>query len=172
MKLATLCYVTHNGQTLMLHRVKKDQDIHHGKWNGLGGKFMAGETPEQCVIREVKEESGLTIAAPQLRGFLTFPRFDGHDDWYVFLFVAETQTAEFTDSAEGRLAWIETDRLLELNLWEGDRIFLPWVAAGRFFSAKFEYVKGTLKDHSVVFYGDPTPLPGFAFPAAASSDQN
>ena len=139
MQLATLCYVKRFDQTLMLHRIKKQQDVHQGKWNGLGGKFLGAETPEECVIREVREESGLAITAPQLRGFLTFPNFDGRDDWYVFLFVAEATTNELIDSAEGKLAWIDTNRLLELNLWEGDRIFLPWVEAGRFFSAKFEY---------------------------------
>lgn len=169
MKLATLCYVKRGGQTLMLHRVKKQQDVHQGKWNGLGGKFMAAETPEECVIREVHEESGLVIEAPSLRGFLTFPKFDGKEDWYVFLFVAESLSGELVESSEGTLAWIDDARLLELNLWEGDRIFLPWIGAGRFFSAKFEYVEGTLQNHSVVFYDPPTPLQGSAFPAEASS---
>ena len=81
MKLATLCYVQDkiNNTTLMLHRVKKEFDVHKDKWNGLGGKFEKGETPEDCVIREVREESGLIISNPVLKGFLTFPSFDGLD---------------------------------------------------------------------------------------------
>ena len=75
MKLATLCYIRQNNKTLMLHRVKKKNDIHQDKWNGLGGKFLPGETPEECVVREVKEESGLHIIKPELKGILTFPEF-------------------------------------------------------------------------------------------------
>lgn len=73
MKLATLCYLRHQGKTLMLHRIKKANDMHAGKWNGLGGKFLPGETPEQCAMREVQEESGLTMINPLLRGIITFP---------------------------------------------------------------------------------------------------
>src|SRR6476469_9924460 len=91
---ATLCYVQKGGKTLMLHRVKKKNDIHEGKWNGLGGKMEQGETPEECVIREVREESGLRIDQPELRAILTFPEFDGHDDWLVFLFVANRFSGE------------------------------------------------------------------------------
>ena len=75
-----------NNQTLMLHRVKKENDMHEGKWNGLGGKLEAGETPEECVIREVKEESGLNIFNPKLHGFIAFPAFDEIQDWFVFIF--------------------------------------------------------------------------------------
>jgi len=89
MKLATLCYIKDNStnKTLMLYRNKKENDYHEGKWNGLGGKFELGETPEECAIRELKEESGLTVENPKLKGLLTFPNFDGVDDWYVFVFV-------------------------------------------------------------------------------------
>ena len=87
MQLATLCYVRHQGKTLMLHPIKKENDMHAGKWNGLGGKMEAGETPEECAIREVREESGLIAEHLQLKGFLTFPMFDGKKDWYVFVFV-------------------------------------------------------------------------------------
>ncbi len=171
MKLATLCYLKHAGKTLMLHRIKKHGDVHMGKWNGLGGKFDAGETPEECVVREVEEECGIRISSPELRGVLTFPKFDGIDDWYVFLFVAKTALTEVTESTEGALSWIEDDKLLELSLWEGDRIFLPWVNQGRFFSAKFSYEEGVLRDHSVVFYDRATPLLGSVSAAEASSDR-
>src|ERR1035438_3201975 len=85
MKLATLCYIIDREKkvTLMLHRIKKVNDLHEGKWNGLGGKFEQHETPEDCVIREVEEESGLKISSPRLHGLITFPLFDGKDDWYL-----------------------------------------------------------------------------------------
>lgn len=152
MKLATLCYVRANHQTLMLHRVKKRDDMHAGKWNGLGGKLEPGETPEECVIREVFEESGLTITQPVLRGVLTFPAFAKEEDWYAFVFVAKTFSGSLIDSSEGVLAWIDDDRLAELNLWEGDHLFLPWLDQEIFFSGRFAYVNGVLVDHSVVFY--------------------
>jgi 8-oxo-dGTP diphosphatase len=152
MKLATLCYVKNNGKTLMLHRVKKENDMHMGKWNGLGGKFEAGETPEECVIREVKEESGLTIENPRLRGTLTFPKFSKGEDWYAFVFTASEFEGELIDSSEGILEWIDDSEVLNLNTWEGDKIFLKWLEGDRFFSGKFVYEDGELTEHSVSFY--------------------
>ena len=152
MKLATLCYVKHDGKTLMMHRVKKVQDMHEGKWNGLGGKFEPGETPDECVIREIREESGLTIHNPRLRGFLTFPAFAKEEDWYVFVYTAENFTGSLIDSAEGRLEWIADSELSKLNLWEGDQHFLKWIEENRFFSAKFAYRDGALHEHHVVFH--------------------
>lgn len=154
MILATLCYVKHDGHTLMVYRNKKPNDIHEGKWNGLGGKFEAGESPEECVRREVQEEAGLLIRNPRLRGLLMFPNFKG-DDWYVFVFTA----SEFSggakapiDSPEGRLAWIEDSQLTSLNLWESDHIFFPWIQRGEFFSAKFDYEGDTMRGYDVVFH--------------------
>ena len=152
MQLATLCYIKRAGQTLMLQRVKKANDIHHGKWNGLGGKFEPGESPEECVQREVKEESGLLIEQPRLCGFLSFPQFKDGVDWYVFVYTASEFEGELIDSSEGRLEWIEDDKLLELPLWEGDHHFLPWIAQQRFFSAKFCYQNKELVEHQVVFH--------------------
>jgi 8-oxo-dGTP diphosphatase len=152
MQLATLCYVIDKDKTLMLFRNKKKNDVHEGKWNGLGGKFEAGETPEECVIREVKEESGLTIFSPRLHGFITFPMFDGIKDWYVFLFTAHRFEGNLIESREGDLEWIPNDKLPELNLWEGDRTFIPWIIGDKFFSAKFVYENGKLSEHSVQFY--------------------
>ena len=151
MKLGTLVYLKRNNRTLMLHRVKKQQDYHEGKWNGLGGKIDPGETPEECAIREVKEESGLDLVNPRLRGFITFPMFDGVDDWYVYLFTGREFTGDLIDSPEGNLAWIDDDKLLDLNLWEGDYIFLKWLDGDRFFSAKFSYKNKKLVDHTFVF---------------------
>jgi 8-oxo-dGTP diphosphatase len=152
MKLATLCYLKSGGKTLMIHRVKKEKDMHQGKWNGLGGKLDPGETPEECVIREVCEESGLTIIDPQLKGILTFPGFANNEDWYAFVYVARNFKGEMIDSQEGVLRWIDDAELLSLNLWAGDLIFLPWLEQPGFFSGKFIYRKGQLIEHSVVFY--------------------
>ncbi|GAB6283653.1 MAG: 8-oxo-dGTP diphosphatase [Ignavibacterium sp.] len=154
MKLATLCYVKDNinDKILMLFRNKKENDIHEGKWNGLGGKLELGETPEECIIREVKEESGLTIISPVLKGFITFPNFDGVEDWYVFVFVAENFFGNLIVSNEGELEWINKDNVFNLNLWEGDEIFLRWLMDDKFFSAKFIYENGKLLDYKVVFY--------------------
>lgn len=154
MKLATLCYVIDKKKkkTLMIHRVKKENDYHKGKWNGLGGKFNEGESPEECVIREVKEESGLSIKDPCLHGFITFPEFDGVHDWYVFIFTAHIYTGKLIDSNEGDLEWIPNESLSSLNLWDGDKIFIDWLFQEKFFSAKFVYKDGKFKDYSVSFY--------------------
>ena len=152
MLLATLCYVKHDGKTLMVHRNKKPNDIHEGKWNGLGGKFEAGETPEECIRREVEEEAGLVIQNPHLHGLLVFTNFKGND-WYVFVFTASEFEGQLSESSpEGRLAWIDDDKLTSLNLWESDHIFLPWLAAGKFFSAKFEYAGDEMQGYDVTFH--------------------
>jgi 8-oxo-dGTP diphosphatase len=153
MKLATLCYVRRGGQTLMLYRNKKKNDYHQGKWNGLGGKLDPGESPEECAVREVLEESGLRVGPPRLRGMITFPAFDGVDDWYTFLFTMDSPGGELIDSPEGTLSWIDDDKLLKLNLWPGDRIFIPWTFDDRFFSAKFVYAAGEFVGYEVTFQG-------------------
>jgi len=154
MKLATLCYIKDKsaGKTLMLHRVKKENDMHKDKWNGLGGKLHAGESPEECVIREIREESGLDIVNPRLNGFITFPAFDGFDDWYVFVYTATEFSGELIDSPEGNLEWVPDSELPKLPLWEGDKIFFKWIEEEKFFSAKFNYDKGRLVSHEVSFY--------------------
>jgi 8-oxo-dGTP diphosphatase len=154
MKLATLCYVTDKktNSTLMLHRVKKENDYHEGKWNGLGGKFEQGESPEDCAIREIEEECGLKVKSVTMKGFITFPLFDGKDDWYVFLFTADDFEGELINSPEGNLAWIPNEQLVDLFLWDGDKIFIPWLFKDKFFSAKFDYKDGRFVDFSVSFY--------------------
>lgn len=152
MKLATLCYIQKDNKTLMIHRVKKENDMHMGKWNGLGGKIIPGETPEECVIREVEEESGLKIKNPNLKGFITFPAFDGFEDWYVFVYTATDFSRRLKKSDEGILRWINNSELLTLPLWDGDKIFLKWLSNDRLFSAKFIYKNGRLVEHNVIFY--------------------
>ncbi len=150
MILATLCYIQHAGQTLMIHRIKRADDIHLGKWNGLGGKFEPGESPEECVIREVREESGLELRQPRLCGLLIFPGFKGND-WYVFVFTAHEFSGELMENEEGYLEWIPDERLESLPLWPSDHIFLPWIRGGKFFSAKFVYAGDEMIDHAVTF---------------------
>lgn len=184
LKLATLCYLRSGGKTLMLHRIKKENDMHAGKWNGLGGKLLPGETPEACAVREVQEESGLTMHAPVLRGIITFPGFPkgsqapstsapethdpNSDDWYTFVFVANDFSGTLIDSDEGVLAWIDDSALPDLNLWAGDRIFLKWLDHEAFFSGHFVYIDGVLQEHDVVFYQGTQRL-GHQYPPAAST---
>ncbi|MCB9361813.1 8-oxo-dGTP diphosphatase [Candidatus Woesearchaeota archaeon] len=152
MKLATLCYVRKDQKTLMIHRNKKEGDMHAGKWNALGGKLEPGESPEECAIREIKEESGLTVGKLTFKGQITFPKFSKEQDWYVFVYVAEQCSGELIDCPEGDLAWIDNDKLLDLNLWEGDLVFIPWLDKEKIFMAKFTYLNGKLKAHEVSFY--------------------
>ncbi len=136
----------------MLHRNARPDDIHAGKWNGLGGKLDPGESPEECVTREVREESGLDISDPELKGILTFPGFNKDVDWYVFVYTVHTFHGAIGECPEGCLEWVDDARIPSLNLWEGDRIFLKWLEGDRFFSGKFTYDDGRLVDHSVVFH--------------------
>ncbi len=151
MLLATLCYIKRDGHTLMVHRNRKAGDIHAGKWNGLGGKFEPGETPEECVIREVREESGLEIVHPRLHGLVMFPGFKGAD-WYVFVFTATECSGRLTDSPEGDLRWIPDGELESLPLWPSDKFFFQWMREGKFFSAKFVYEGDEMRDWQVSFY--------------------
>ena len=152
MKISTLCYIRNRHQTLMLHRIKKKNDIHQDKWNGLGGKLITGESPEECIKREVLAESGLIIKDPKLHGIITFPKFDGFDDWLVFVYSSYKFEGELIDSDEGELEWINNDVLFDLNLWEGDKIFMKWLNQNKFFSAKFIYKNKVLQDYDAVFY--------------------
>ena len=149
LKLATLVYVRDGERTLMLHKAKGYQK---GKWNGLGGKFDPGESPEVCMRREVFEESGLSVEAAQLKGFITFPAFDGQDDWYAFVYLVTEFSGELKASDEGELEWIANNKLLDLNIYDGDRVFIPWLEGDRFFSAIFRYDSDNFKDHEVIFY--------------------
>jgi len=136
----------------MIHRIKKENDMPHGKWNGLGGKLEPGETPEECAIREIHEESGLHVSDLVFKGLITFPGFANDEDWYTYIFTADHVHGDLIDSPEGVLQWIDNDKLLDLNLWPGDKIFIPWLQHPGFFSAKFIYKNKTLVDNHVNFY--------------------
>lgn len=157
MILSSLCYIRSDGKTLMLKRDKREKDFHKGKFNGVGGKFLPGETPEECLLREVYEETGLTLKKFQYEGLITFPKFDGENDWYTFVYTASDFEGELIESDEGSLHWIEDDRLCSLNLWEGDPYFLEWIYnkeyQDRTFSSKFIYVDKKYIAHEVSFNG-------------------
>jgi len=140
MKNTSLCYLRRGTETLMLHRVKKKNDENQDKWIGVGGKFLDGESPEDCVLREVREETGLHLTDYRYRGLVTFvSRQYGTE--YMHLFTADGWTGELrADCDEGVLEWIDRGRLRELTLWEGDKIFLDLLERDEpFFSLKLCY---------------------------------
>ncbi len=124
MKLTTLCYIEKDDKLLMLYRNKKENDQSNGKWLGVGGKLEKGESPDDCVLREVKEETGLTLTDYRLRGMVTFIS-DVWDDEMMFLYSGYDYEGELDlNCSEGELKWISKDDIMDLSLWEGDRIFL------------------------------------------------
>lgn len=139
MKNTSLCYIERADKYLMLHRTKKRNDENHDKWIGVGGKFEEGESPEECMLREVKEETGLTLTAWRYRGIVTFIS----DKWgseYMHLFTASGFTGQLKSCDEGELEWVEKARLPALPIWEGDKIFLRLLQSDApFFSLKLCY---------------------------------
>ena len=136
---STLCYLERGDQYLMLHRVKKKGDLNHDKWIGVGGKFEEGESPEDCILRETREETGLTLTAYRYRGLVTFVS-DQAPTEYMHLFTATEWTGTPRPCDEGDLAWIGKRALRELPMWEGDRIFLRLLEEETpFFSLKLKY---------------------------------
>ena len=140
----TLCYIQREGQYLMLHRVKKKNDINHDKWIGVGGKFEDKESPEECLLREVKEETGLTLTHYAYRGLVTFVS----DRWtteYMHLFTADAWEGELLPCDEGDLEWVDIDKVCDLPIWTGDKIFLDLLHQDvPFFSLKLSYQGDTL----------------------------
>ena len=135
----TLCYVEENGRYLMLHRTKKKNDPNENKWVGIGGKFEEGESPEDCLVREVKEETGLTLSSYSYRGIVTFVS-DRYPTEYMHLFTARAESGELIPCNEGELGWVEMEKVPSLPLWEGDRVFLRLLTTDRpFFSLKLTY---------------------------------
>ena len=135
----TLCYIERGDEYLMLHRVKKKNDINKDKWIGLGGKFEENESPEDCLLREVREESGLTLTSWRYRGIVTFINTKCESE-YMHLFTADGFEGEMKTCDEGELEWIKKSELQKLTLWEGDKIFLRLLdTAEPFFSLKLSY---------------------------------
>lgn len=139
MEITTLCYIEKDNKYLMLKRIKKKEDINKGKWIGVGGHFEEGESPEECICREVLEETGLTLTSYKARGILTFVQNKTFTE-YIWLFTADEFEGELIECNEGILEWIDKDKIKELELWEGDRIFLQLLnKQEEFFSLKLEY---------------------------------
>ena len=144
MILTTLCYLEKENKYLMLHRVSKKNDINKDKWIGVGGKLESGEAPEECLIREVKEETGLTLNSYDFRGVLTFC-CDGAEDEYIFLYTSTDFQGQIQDCNEGVLEWVEKDKVFDLNLWEGDKIMFNLLNTKTApFSLKLVYKNDTL----------------------------
>ena len=124
MRITTVCYVLSRGKMLMLHRIKKQQDENAGKWIGIGGHLEENESPEECIRREAKEETGLELSNLKLRGVITFimPAWGNE---LTFLYTARSETEALSECSEGELKWIPENEVMSLPLWEGDRIFLP-----------------------------------------------
>ena len=155
--LTTLCYIEKDGKYLMMHRVSKQNDLNQGKWIGVGGHFIEGESPEECLLREVKEETGLTLTSYRLRGIITFVS----DEWgceYMHLYTADAFEGnlgekEMEACSEGILKWVPKEEIFDLNLWECDKIFLKLLLENKgMFSLKLEYEGDTLVNSTVKIY--------------------
>jgi 8-oxo-dGTP diphosphatase len=147
-----LCYIEKDDAYLMLHRVKKENDLNHDKWVGVGGKFEQDETPEECLLREVKEETGLTLTSYRFRGIVTFLS----DEWegeYMHLYTATEYTGEMIECNEGNLEWVPKADIEKLHIWEGDKIFFRLLDENLpFFSLKLRYRGDELVETAVNRY--------------------
>lgn len=150
MILTTLCYIENEDSYLMLHRVKKEKDVNKDKWIGVGGKFEPDESPEECLLREVSEETGLHLTSFRMRGVLTFSccppaasRKKEAQEWdseYIFLYTADGYEGEIKECSEGTLEWVKKSEIESLNIWEGDKIFFRLINENApFFSLKLDY---------------------------------
>lgn len=138
---STLCYIEKDGAFLMLHRTKKENDLNKDKWIGVGGKFEENEAPDECLIREVKEETGLSLTKYKLRGIITFVS-DIYEGEYMYLYTATEFEGDIIECVEGELEWVDKSKVLELPTWEGDHLFLEKIidnADNDFFTMKVVY---------------------------------
>ena len=153
MKTTTLCYIENNDKYLMLHRIKKQNDMNQGKWIGVGGHVEDQETPEECLVREVKEETGFTLTSYKFRGLVTFINNECESE-LMCVFTADGYTGELIECNEGELCWIDKNTVPELPAWEGDKVFLDLLLSGeeRFFSIKLQYEDDKLVGKSIYLY--------------------
>lgn len=144
MKNTTLCHIEKDGKYLMLHRVKKENDLNHDKWVGIGGKFEDRESPEECAVRETLEETGLTLKSYKYCGIVTFVS-DVWETEYMHIFHSNDFCGELKECDEGDLCWVDIPEIYNLPIWEGDKIFLRLIEKkAPFFSLKLEYVGNAL----------------------------
>ena len=149
---SSICYIEKDGKYLMLHRTKKEKDINKEKWIGVGGKFEDKESPEDCIIREVKEETGLTLNSCKLRCIVTYVSKDW-DTEYMYVFTSDDFSGELIECNEGDLEWVDKDEIFNLNLWEGDKIFLEKIQNDNtFFTMKFNYDGDNLLSYNLIQY--------------------
>lgn len=147
-KLTTLCYLEKNDSYLLLHRIKKQNDINKDKWIGVGGHFEDFESPDECLVREVFEETGLKLNSYQFRGIVTFVSDDSGEKMYEYmcLYTSSDFSGNMIDCDEGKLEWVKKSDLKKLNFWEGDYIFLDLIEKNEpFFSLKLDYKNGSLE---------------------------
>jgi 8-oxo-dGTP diphosphatase len=152
MILSTLCYIEKDEKYLMLHRTKKKNDINKDKWLGIGGKFQDGESPEECIKREVLEETGLEVYDIKLRCIVTYKSSKWESE-YMYVFVTKNFSGNIIECDEGDLEWIDKNKITSLNTWEGDKIFLNKIQnESNFFTVKFEYDGEKLIDYKIYEY--------------------
>lgn len=152
MRLTTLCYIEKDDSYLMLHRVKKVNDINQDKWIGVGGGFEGNETPEECLLREVFEETGFALTSYRLRGMITFISNEWETE-YMYLYTADGYTGEMIECDEGDLCWVPKSDIESLNIWEGDKIFFGLLEENLpFFSLKLRYEGENLVEQKVIRY--------------------
>lgn len=150
----TLCYIEKDNKYLMLHRTKKENDLNKDKWIGVGGKFEKDETPEECLLREVREETGLELTKYTLRSVVTFLS-DKWETEYMYLFTATEFEGQLKECDEGELVWVDKDEVPNLSTWEGDRIFLELIAKDTpYFSLKVRYEGDKLAENKLIIYGE------------------
>ena len=154
MKMTTLCYIENNDCYLMLHRTKKKKDVNKDKWIGVGGHAEGNETPQECLLREVKEETGLLLTSYKFRGLITFIS-DEYEAEMMCLFTADGYTGELITCDEGELEWVKKSEVPQLPTWEGDAQFLKLLLEDekRFFAMKLRYEGERLVEKSVEFCG-------------------
>ena len=155
-KLATICYIDNGCELLLMHRNKKPNDVHEGKWISVGGKLEKGESPDECARREIFEETHLIVKQMDFKGIITFPDFTPGHDWYTYVFKVrdfEGRLISDKDSREGTLEWVPYNQVLTKPTWEGDYEIFKWILDdAAFFSAKFVYQEQKLVDKHVIFY--------------------
>lgn len=147
MILTTLAYLKKDGKTLLLHRTKKKKDINEGKWIGVGGKIEPGESPEDCIKREIKEETGYTPLALKCHGYVTFPGLYYGEDEGMFVFSCHDFEGTLEECGEGDLQWVNDDLIPDYPKWEGDHHFFEWMEDDYYHHAKITYQDDHLVDY-------------------------